>query len=165
MIIMNNYTEVIEFVKEQIDYDYLLKYEKLDTDLLDCVVILIAETYMLREFVDDGYSGGNFDRPGFKAMLEHIEKEKIGMVITKDLSRLGRDLTESSRYAEEYFPEHDVLYIAVTGPFPGSGSDAAVPFFRREKITGYFFVLPLHNKNAVRFPEDGAKARSRRGSR
>ncbi len=47
MMIMDNYTEVIEYVKEQIDYDYLLKYEKLDTDLLDCVVILIAETYML----------------------------------------------------------------------------------------------------------------------
>ncbi len=83
---------------------------------------------IVREFVDDGYSGGNFDRPGFKAMLEHIEKEKIGMVITKDLSRLGRDMTESSRYAEEYFPEHDVVYIAVTDNFSSKEINTFGPF-------------------------------------
>lgn len=83
---------------------------------------------IVREFVDDGYSGGNFDRPGFKAMLDHIEQEKIAMVITKDLSRLGRDMTESSRYAEEYFPEHDVVYIAVSDNFSSDQNNSLSPF-------------------------------------
>ena len=60
---------------------------------------------IVREFVDDGYSGGNFDRPGFQALLAHLKSGKANMVITKDLSRLGRDMSESSYYAERYFPE------------------------------------------------------------
>ena len=46
---------------------------------------------VIREYVDDGYSGTSFDRPGFKRMIEDIEKKEIGLVLTKDLSRLGRD--------------------------------------------------------------------------
>ena len=60
---------------------------------------------IVKEFVDDGYSGGNFERPGFQAMLNHLSGGKVNMVITKDLSRLGRDMTESSYYAERFFPE------------------------------------------------------------
>ena len=51
---------------------------------------------LVEEFVDDGFSGGNFERPGFQAMLEHLRTGKANMVITKDLSRLGRDMTEST---------------------------------------------------------------------
>ena len=54
---------------------------------------------LVEEFADDGYSGGNFERPGFRAMLEHLKTGKVNTVITKDLSRLGRDMTESSHYA------------------------------------------------------------------
>ena len=46
---------------------------------------------IIKEFVDDGYSGGNFERPGFQAMLEHLATGKANTVITKDLSRLGHD--------------------------------------------------------------------------
>ena len=83
---------------------------------------------IIKEFVDDGYSGSNFDRPGFKAMLDHVERHKIAMVITKDLSRLGRDMTESSRYAEEYFPEHNVIYIAVADNFSSDQNNSFSPF-------------------------------------
>ena len=65
-------------------------------------------------YIDDGYSGTNFDRPSFKRMIEDIENDKINCVITKDLSRLGRNYLESGTYIEMYFPEKRVRYIAVT---------------------------------------------------
>ena len=65
-------------------------------------------------YIDDGYSGTNFDRPEFKRMLSDIEEGKINMVITKDLSRLGRDYIGTGEYLERYFPEHNVRYIALT---------------------------------------------------
>ena len=68
---------------------------------------------LVREFVDDGYSGGNFNRPGFKEMLKQLEQGKANLVITKDLSRLGRDMREASYYAEQFFPEHGIQYIAI----------------------------------------------------
>ena len=65
-------------------------------------------------YIDDGYSGTNFDRPGFNRLLNDIELGKINMVITKDMSRLGRDYIGIGNLIERYFPEHDVRYIAVT---------------------------------------------------
>lgn len=65
------------------------------------------------EYVDDGYTGTNFNRPGFKRLLKDIETKKVNMVITKNLARLGRDYIETGRYIETYFPEHQVRYIAV----------------------------------------------------
>ena len=67
---------------------------------------------LVREFVDDGYSGGNFDRPGFKSMISQLEDGKVKLVITKDLSRLGRDMIGVSRYTEEFFPEQFLLLRA-----------------------------------------------------
>ncbi len=64
-------------------------------------------------YVDDGYSGTNFERPDFQRMISDIEKGKIGAVITKDLSRLGRDYLKTGYYIECYFPENRVRYIAV----------------------------------------------------
>ena len=58
----------------------------------------------LNEYVDDGYSGSNFDRPGFKRMINDIEKGLINMVIVKDLSRLGRNNIETNNYVSRYFP-------------------------------------------------------------
>ena len=56
-------------------------------------------------YIDDGYSGTVFDnRPGFQSMLQDIEAKKINCVITKDLSRLGRNYIKSGYYLEEYFP-------------------------------------------------------------
>ena len=65
-------------------------------------------------YIDDGYSGTNFERPGFIRMIEDIESGKINMVITKDLSRLGRDYIGVGEYLERYFPTHKVRYIAIT---------------------------------------------------
>ena len=65
------------------------------------------------EYVDDGVSGTTFDRKGFNQLIEEIEKKKINMVVTKDLSRLGRDYIKVGEYVENYFPEHHVRYVAI----------------------------------------------------
>lgn len=64
-------------------------------------------------FVDDGYSGTNYDRPGFQAMLAEIEAGRVAVCITKDLSRLGRDYLKVGYYTEIAFPEADVRFIAI----------------------------------------------------
>lgn len=64
-------------------------------------------------FVDDGWSGTSFERPAFQRMVQEIEAGRIGTVITKDLSRLGRDYIQTGHFLERYFPEHGVRYIAV----------------------------------------------------
>lgn len=68
----------------------------------------LTETY-----IDDGYSGTTFDRPAFQRMLKDIEHGYIDCVITKDLSRLGRNYAKTGYYTEEYFLEHGIRYIAV----------------------------------------------------
>ena len=64
-------------------------------------------------YVDDGYTGTNFNRPDFIRLKNDIESGKINLVITKDLSRLGRDYIETGFYLEKYFPKKRVRYIAV----------------------------------------------------
>ena len=65
-------------------------------------------------YIDDGFSGTNFDRPAFKRLVNDIESKKINMVITKDMSRLGRDYIGTGELVEKYFPSKGVRYIAVT---------------------------------------------------
>ena len=65
-------------------------------------------------YVDDGYTGRNFNRPSFQRMIADIEAGKVGCVITKDLSRLGRNYIEAGSSIEIFFPKHNVRYIAVT---------------------------------------------------
>lgn len=69
---------------------------------------------LIKEYVDDGVSGTTFDRPGFNKMLEDIENRTINMVITKDLSRLGRDYITVGEYTEKYFPSNNIRYVALT---------------------------------------------------
>ena len=83
---------------------------------------------LVREFVDDGYSGGNFDRPAFQEMMRQLSQGKANTVITKDLSRLGRDMRESSYYAEQFFPEHDIHYIAIGDNFDTERENIMAPF-------------------------------------
>ena len=64
-------------------------------------------------YIDDGFSGTNFERPSFKRMIADIEAGKINCVVTKDLSRFGRSYLDCGYYQEIFFPEHRVRYIAV----------------------------------------------------
>ena len=65
------------------------------------------------EYVDDGFTGTNFERPSFKRMINDIESGKINMIITKDMSRLGRDYIGTGELIEKYFPNKNVRYIAI----------------------------------------------------
>ena len=64
-------------------------------------------------YIDDGYSGTNFDRPAFKKMIKDIESNLIDVVIVKDLSRLGRDYIKTGEYIEKWFPIHNIRFIAL----------------------------------------------------
>ena len=64
-------------------------------------------------YIDDVFSGTSFDRPDFNRMIRDIEDHKVNLVITKDLSRLGRDYIMTGHYLERYFPEHHVRYISL----------------------------------------------------
>ena len=67
-----------------------------------------------QEFIDDGFSGTNFERPGFIRMMNEIESHRIDCVIVKDLSRLGRNYIETGKYLERIFPMLQVRFIAIT---------------------------------------------------
>ncbi|NLL39658.1 MAG: recombinase family protein [Clostridiales bacterium] len=80
-------------------------------------------------YSDDGYSGTNFNRPGFKRMLRDIEAGRLDIVITKDLSRLGRDYIGTGEYIEKYFPSKNIRYIAVNDNVDtGRGLEKTAPF-------------------------------------
>ena len=64
-------------------------------------------------YVDDGYTGTNFERPEFKRLIDDIEAGKINCVVVKDLSRFGRDYIDVGRYLERWFPEHKVRFVAI----------------------------------------------------
>ena len=75
-----------------------------------------------RHYTDDGYSGGNFDRPGWKQLIADIDAGRVGVVIAKDLSRVGRDYIETGFYTEVYFRQKDIRFIAI-----GNGVDTINP--------------------------------------
>ena len=88
---------------------------------------ILLETYAQQHgfcscihYTDDGFSGGNFERPSWKRLLEDIEAGKVGAVLTKDMSRIGRDYLQTGFYTEVVFRQHNVRFIAV-----GNGVDSA----------------------------------------
>jgi len=107
-------------------------------------------------YADDGWSGTNFNRPDFARLLEDIELGKIDLVITKDLSRLGRHYIQTGYYIEEYFPEHNVRYIALNDGYDTSKEDGNefVPF---KNIINEWYAKDISKK--VRFTLDN-KARN-----
>lgn len=80
-------------------------------------------------FVDDGYTGTNFSRPGFIEMADAIESGYIGAILVKDMSRLGRDYLQVGFYTDNFFPEHNVRFIAVNdGVDSAEGENEFAPF-------------------------------------
>ena len=113
-----------------------------------------------KEFVDDGKSGTNFDRPGWKELIEGIEAGKIKVVITKNLSRLGRSNFECSYYMDYYFPSMNVRYITVqegvdTGNKNNSSNEyAPLNNFINEK---YSRDLSKNIKNSKRLKQESGE--------
>lgn len=84
--------------------------------ILKCNDMVIAH-----EYVDDGYSGVNFERPGFKQMMEDIRQKKVNCVICKDLSRFARNYVDAGRYIEKIFPFMGVRFIAINDNYDSNG--------------------------------------------
>ena len=82
-------------------------------DLIDNFIKKHEDLEDAGEYVDDGYTGGNYDRPKFKKMINDIESWKINCIITKDLSRFGRDHIDTGYYLERYLPKKNVRYISI----------------------------------------------------
>ena len=105
-------------------------------------------------YADDGYSGANFDRPGWKKMIKDIEDGKINMVIVKDLSRLGRVSSKVTYYTDEYFPEHRVRFVAVADAIDSSGK---IDYLCVSGITAihqaFNYVLPIISNELTRGDE------------
>lgn len=81
------------------------------------------------EYTDDGISGTTFERPSFKRMIRDIEDGKIGVVLCKDLSRLGRNNALVAYYTEIFFPDNDVRFICVSENIDtGKGENEIMPF-------------------------------------
>ena len=82
-------------------------------DIIDNYIQEHKELTEVGEYVDDGYTGTNFNRPGFQKMMKDIQEEKIDCIITKDLSRFGRDHIDTGYYLERYLPTNNIRYIAI----------------------------------------------------
>ncbi len=108
-------------------------------------------------YVDDGYTGRNFNRPSFQRMIADIEAGKVKCVITKDLSRLGRNYIEAGTYIEVFFPRHNVRYIAIT--------DGVDSLNRQEMdITPFKNILnDLYSRDISKKVQAGWMVRSRQG--
>lgn len=80
------------------------------------------------EYIDDGWSGTNFDRPGWKRLIADIEAGKVNCIITKDLARFGRNYLRMGNYLESEFPARGIRYISATeGEDTENGLSDAVP--------------------------------------
>lgn len=92
------------------------------------------DIHIVDTFTDDGYSGSDFNRPGFIQMFEQINKGKIKCVIVKDLSRLGRNYIETGRYVERIFPSLGVRFISINDHYDS---------INRNDLDS--FIIPFHN--------------------
>lgn len=81
--------------------------------------------HLIEEYADDGYTGTNFERPGFKRMMEDIKSGKINCIIVKDLSRLGRNYIEMGKYLEQIFPMMGIRFIAINDNYDNANTESS----------------------------------------
>lgn len=106
-------------------------------------------------YIDDGYSGTSFNRPAFREMTQDIRSGKIGCIVVKDLSRLGRDYITTGYYIEEFFPSEGIRFVSVNDHFDTidsitnqnrpSGSNVRVPI-----INAFNEQIPVESKRKLR---------------
>lgn len=87
------------------------------------------------EYVDDGYTGSNFDRPQFKEMIYALEQKQFNTIIVKDLSRFGRDYIESGKYLQKVFPDKGIRFISVNDHYDSAKAD----------VSDTHLILPIRN--------------------
>lgn len=90
---------------------------------------------MVKEYVDDGYSGANFERPNFKEMIKDAYDKKFDTIIVKDLSRFGRDYIEAGKFIQRIFPENGIRFISVNDNYDSKSAD----------MNDTHLILPIKN--------------------
>ncbi|WP_347714563.1 recombinase family protein [uncultured Parvimonas sp.] len=90
---------------------------------------------MVKEYVDDGYSGANFNRPNFKEMINDAYDKKFDTIIVKDLSRFGRDYIEAGKFIQRIFPENRIRFISVNDNYDSKSAD----------MNDTHLILPIKN--------------------
>ena len=122
------------------DGDFFLSPGKVESDSISSQRDLIhrfvsqhPDIKLVQEFIDDGYTGTNFDRPRFQKLMEAVESGEIDCIIVKDLSRFGREYIDAGNYIEKLFPRYGVRFIAVndgidTGSVMTAADNLIIPF-------------------------------------
>ncbi len=106
----------------------------------------IQEGEIVDVFIDDGFTGTNFDRPDFKRMIKAIDDGDINCIVVKDLSRFGRDYINVGNYLEKYFPLHDVRFIAINDNYDSLNSSSNDDF-----------IMPIKNIFNAQYSKDISK--------
>ena len=97
-------------------------------------------------YVDDGYSGTNFERPDFQRMIRDIENKKINMVIVKDSSRLGRDYIQFGEYIEKYFPQNNVRVISILDNYDSELDNGVADTFPFRAVMNDYYAKDTSKK-------------------
>lgn len=108
--IMYRAADYLRLSKEDGDSSFYAKKQESDSissqrALIEGYVAKCPDIELVAEYVDDGYTGTNFDRPDFKKMMDAVERGEINCIIVKDLSRFGREYLDAGQYIEKVFPQ------------------------------------------------------------
>ena len=106
-------------------------------------------------YIDNGYTGTNYNRPEFNRLIRDIEKNYVDTVITKDFSRLGRDYIETGKYIEKYFPENNIRYISILDNYDSNSNiDDYIPF--------KFIINEMYSKDLSKKIKSGLYAKKKK---
>lgn len=131
------YTRLSREDGDKLESDSIINQQRVIEDYCSCH----PELAIFDDYIDDGYTGTNFTRPGFQRMIQDIESGKINCVIVKDLSRFGRDYIDMGHYLERWFPARGIRFIAIN-----DGVDS---------LKGpYDMLLPLKNIFNTQYAKD-----------
>ena len=98
------------------------------------------------EYVDDGFTGSNFDRPSWKRLMRDLENGKVNTIITKDLSRMGRDYISMGEYIERIFPERGIRYIAINDDIDTLHETPGLEFLQFKLMFNDYFLKDTSKK-------------------
>ena len=144
---INTKYKVAKYIRLSDEDRYKKESESVENqrDIIDNFIEKNIDLEEFDEYVDDGYTGGNFERPRFKQMLKDIEDGKVNCIITKDLSRFGRDHIDTGYYLERYFPRMNIRYIAI-----GDGIDTkdakGLQFLSFKLSFNDYYIQDISNK-------------------
>ena len=100
----------------------------------------------INEYIDDGYSGSNFNRPSWLKLISDINNKKINTIITKDLSRMGRDYIKMGDFIERIFPENNIRYIAINDDIDTLKETVGLEFLQFKLIFNDYFLKDTSKK-------------------